>query len=64
MQKYVLEAIPDIAFSAMGILAHLFYEQTDEEIDYELCQQMREAIVTWQNPDTNLVTYRYFEILS
>jgi hypothetical protein len=58
MQKYVIEAIPDIAFSAMGILAHLFYEQSEEDIDYELCQQMREAIVTWQNPDTNMVTYR------
>ncbi len=59
MQKYMMEAIPDIAFSATGILAHLLYEQTDEEINLEVCQLMREAIVTWQNPHTNMVTYRY-----
>jgi hypothetical protein len=59
MQKYITEAIPDIAFSATGILAHLFYEQTDMEINFELCQQMREAILTWQNPHTNMVTYRF-----
>jgi hypothetical protein len=59
MQKYMMEAIPDIAFSATGILAHLLYEQTDEEINLEVCQLMREAIVAWQNPHTNMVTYRY-----
>jgi hypothetical protein len=59
MQKYMMEAIPDIAFSATGILAHLLYEQTDEEINLEVCQLMREAIVTWQNPHTKMVTYRY-----
>ena len=58
MQKYMTEAIPDIAFSATGILAHLLYEQNDEDIDDDLCQQMRDAIVTWQNPETNMVTYR------
>ncbi len=63
MQKYMIEAILDIAFSATGILAHLLYEQPDEEINFELCQQMREAILTWQNPHTNMVTYRCVEII-
>ncbi len=58
MQKYMTEAILDVAFSATGILAHLLYEQTDDEINLELCQQMRETILSWQNPHTNMVTYR------
>ncbi|CAF1291380.1 unnamed protein product [Rotaria sordida] len=61
MQKYITEAILDVAFSAIGILAHLLYEQTDDEINLELCQQMRETIVSWQNPHTNMVTYRSFK---
>jgi hypothetical protein len=59
MQKYMMEAILDVAFSATGVLAHLLYEQTDDEINLELCQQMRETILSWQNPHTNMVTYRY-----
>lgn len=59
MQKFLIEGIPDIAFSAAGILAHLIYDQADEEINFELCQHMRDAILTWQNPHTNMVTYRY-----
>ncbi|CAF4740164.1 unnamed protein product, partial [Rotaria sp. Silwood2] len=58
MQKYITEAILDVAFSAVGILAHLLYEQTDDEINLELCRQMRKTIVSWQNPHTNMVTYR------
>ncbi|CAF3504632.1 unnamed protein product, partial [Rotaria sp. Silwood2] len=57
MQKYITEAILDVAFSAVGILAHLLYEQTDDEINLELCRQMRKTIVSWQNPHTNMVTY-------
>jgi hypothetical protein len=59
MQKFINEAVLDVAFSATGILAHLLYEQTDDEINLELCQQMTDAIKTWQNPHTNMVTYRY-----
>ena len=58
MQRFLIEGIIDIAFSAAGILAHLLLEQIDHEINMELCQQMRNAIVNWQNPDTNMVTYR------
>jgi hypothetical protein len=58
MQKFINEAVLDVAFSATGILAHLLYEQTDDEINLELCQQMTDAIQTWQNPHTNMVTYR------
>ncbi|CAF3041578.1 unnamed protein product [Rotaria sp. Silwood2] len=54
MQKYITEAILDVAFSAVGILAHLLYEQTDDEINLELCRQMRKTIVSWQNPHTNM----------
>ncbi|CAF1056271.1 unnamed protein product [Rotaria sp. Silwood1] len=61
MQKYLTEAILDVAFSAVGILAHLLYEQNDNEINLELCQQMRETIVSWQKPHTNMVTYRSFK---
>ncbi|CAM2719778.1 unnamed protein product [Rotaria socialis] len=61
MRKYINEAIIDVAFSAGGILAHLLYGQVDDEINVELCQQMRDAIVTWQHPHTNMVTYRTFK---
>ena len=59
MQKYITEAILDVAISAAGILAHLMYAQTDDEINLDLWQKMREAIVTWQNPHIDMVTYRY-----
>ena len=58
MQKYMTEAIPDVAFSATGILAHLLYEQNEDEIDEDLCRRMRDAINTWKNPETNMVNYR------
>lgn len=58
VQKYMSEGIIDIAFSAAGIIAHLLHDQADEEINLELCQQMRDAIVTWRSPHTNMVTYR------
>lgn len=58
MQKYMTDAIADVAFSATGILAHLLYDQNEEEIDEDLCRRMRDAINTWQNPETNMVTYR------
>ena len=58
MQQFLIDGIIDIAFSAAGILAHLLLEQIDREISKELCQQMRNAIISWQNPDTNMVTYR------
>jgi hypothetical protein len=58
MRRFLTDSILDIAFSAAGILAHLLYEQIDHEINLELCQQMRDAILKWQNPETNMVTYR------
>lgn len=58
MRRFLNESTLDIAFSAAGILAHLLYEQIDQQVDKELCQQMREAISKWQNPETNMVTYR------
>ncbi|CAF0960409.1 unnamed protein product [Adineta steineri] len=61
MKKYIDEAILDIAFSATGILAQLLYDQTDDEINFELCDQMRDAIIKWQNPHSNMVTYRSFK---
>jgi hypothetical protein len=59
MQKFLSEEIIDIAFSAAGILAHLLLEQIDHEVNMDLCQYMRNAILKWQNPDSNMVTYRY-----
>jgi hypothetical protein len=59
MQKFLIDGIIDIAFSAAGILAHLLFEQINHEVNIELCQYMRNAILKWQNPDTNMVTYRY-----
>ena len=61
MRKFMLEAVLDIAFAATGILAHLLSEQVDDEIDWDLCQQMRDTILTWQNPHTTMVTYRSFK---
>ena len=61
MQKFLTDGIIDIAFSAAGILAHLLFDQINQEINMELCQYMRNAILKWQNPDTNMVTYRYVE---
>lgn len=58
MQQFLIDGIIDIAFSAAGILAHLLLERIDREINKELCQQMTNAIINWQNPDTNMVTYR------
>jgi hypothetical protein len=58
MQRFLTDGIIDIAFSAAGILAHLLFEQINHEVDMELCQYMRNAILKWQNPDTNMVTYR------
>lgn len=58
MQRFLIDGVIDIAFSAAGILAHLLLEQIDQEITKELCQQMRNTIINWQNPDTNMVTYR------
>ena len=59
IQKYINEAVLDVAFSATGIFAHLLYDQKDDEIDFDLCEQMMSAIRSWQNPHTNMVTYRY-----
>ncbi len=59
MQKFLTDGIIDIAFSAAGILAHLLLEQINHEVNIELCQYMRNAILKWKNPDTNMVTYRY-----
>ncbi len=59
MKKFLTDGIIDIAFSAAGILAHLLLEQIDEKTNIELCQYMRNAILKWQNPDSNMVTYRY-----
>ncbi|UJR31306.1 hypothetical protein I4U23_018804 [Adineta vaga] len=61
MQRFLTDGIIDIAFSAAGILAHLLYEQINQEIDTELCQDMRNTICKWQNPETNMVTYRSFK---
>ena len=58
MQRFLTDGIIDIAFSAAGILAHLLLEQIDQETNIELCQYMRNAILKWQNPDSNMVTYR------
>ena len=58
MQRYLSQSILDVAFSAAGILAHLLSEQADNEINWQLCEDMREVILTWQNPHTNMVTYR------
>jgi hypothetical protein len=62
MQRFLIDGTIDTAFSAAGILAHLLFEQINHEVNTELCQQMRNAILQWQNPDTNMVTYRYEEI--
>ena len=62
MQRFLIDGIIDIAFSAAGILAHLLLEQIDHEISMELCQQMRNAISQWPNPDSNMVTYRYIYV--
>ena len=59
MQRFLNDGIIDIAFSAAGILAHLLLEQINHEVNIELCQYMRNAILKWQNPDSNMVTYRY-----
>jgi len=59
MKRFLNDGIIDIAFSAAGILAHLLYEQINHDVNIELCQYMRNAILKWQNPDTNMVTYRY-----
>ncbi|CAF1535141.1 unnamed protein product [Adineta ricciae] len=61
IQKYINEAVLDVAFSATGIFAHLLYDQKDDEIDFDLCKQMMNAIRSWQNPHTNMVTYRSFK---
>jgi hypothetical protein len=58
MRRFLSDSILDIAFSAAGILAHLLYEQADREVNDELCRHMRDAICKWQNPETNMVTYR------
>lgn len=58
MRRFLSDSILDIAFSAAGILAHLLYEQVDKEVNEELCLHMRAAICRWQNPETNMVTYR------
>ena len=58
MQKYLSDSILDVAFSATGVLAHLLCEQPDDEINWDLCKQMRRTILTWNNPHTNMVTYR------
>jgi antitoxin component HigA of HigAB toxin-antitoxin module len=59
MQKYIIESIIDVAFPAAGIIAHLLFEQTDDEINFDLCQLMRNAILSWQSPHLNMVTYKY-----
>ncbi|CAM4747380.1 unnamed protein product [Rotaria magnacalcarata] len=61
IQKFLTDAIIDIAFSAAGILAHLLFQQINHELNLELCQYMRNAILTWKNPDRNIVTYRSFK---
>ncbi|CAF0853800.1 unnamed protein product [Adineta ricciae] len=61
MQRFLTDGIIDIAFSATGILAHLLLEQINQEINRDLCQDMRNAIQKWKNPDTNMVTYRSFK---
>jgi len=61
MQKFLTDGIIDIAFSAAGILANLLLEQIDREVNVDLCQYMRNAILKWQNPDTNMITYRSFK---
>lgn len=58
MQRYLSGSVVDIAFSAAAILCHLFTEQTDDQINWDLCEQMRDVILSWQNPHHNLVTYR------
>jgi len=58
MQRFLTDGIIDIAFSAAGILAHLLLEQVNHEDNIELCQYMTNAISKWQNPNTNMVTYR------
>jgi hypothetical protein len=62
MQRFLTDGIIDIAFSAAGILAHLLLEQVNHEDNIELCQYMTNAISKWQNPNTNMVTYRYEQI--
>ena len=59
MQRYLTESVIDVAFSAAAILCHLFIEQTDDQINWDLCEQLREVILSWQNPHSNMVTYRY-----
>ncbi len=59
MRRFLTDGIIDIAFSAAGTLAHLLLEQIDHEMNMELCQHMRNTILKWQNPDSNMVTYRY-----
>jgi len=61
MQRYLSGSVVDIAFSAAAILCHLFTEQTDDQINWDLCEQMRDVILSWQNPHNNLVTYRSFK---
>ncbi|CAF3632366.1 unnamed protein product [Rotaria socialis] len=61
IQKFLTDAIIDIAFSAAGILAHLLFQQINRELNLELCQYMKNAILKWQNPDRNIITYRSFK---
>ncbi|UJR15422.1 hypothetical protein I4U23_002367 [Adineta vaga] len=61
MKRYINEAVVDVAFSATGILAHLLYDQKNDDIDFDLCEQMMDAIKSWQSPHTNMVTYRSFK---
>lgn len=58
MQRYLTESVIDVAFSAAAILSHLLIEQTDDQINWDLCEQMRDVISSWPNPHSNLVTYR------
>lgn len=58
IQRYLTESIIDVSFSSAAILCHLLIEQTDDQIDWDLCEQMREVILSWKNPHQNIVTYR------
>lgn len=61
MRRFLASSTLDIAFSAAGILCHLLYEQAEHEVNEDLCQQIRETIIKWQNPETNMITYRFVD---
>lgn len=59
MRRFLSNTTLDIAFSSAGILSHLLAEQAEHGVNEDLAEQMRETMIKWQNPETNMITYRF-----